>query len=241
MAMLALKLLIYLLKGLKMNKNRDKSLIYRFTRGGFLLGLLLYVAHNMPFWKQNRYFWLIILIVLTSFSYLLGRYVTRVNHSMERDFLTNLYNEKSYHEYLSNHLDKDPITQPLSLVLMDIDGFKKINDQEGHLKGDQILVHFAMIVQSYFGKYGRVFRWGGDEFIIVLNHLKTEQIETLLKEFLKMIKLTLNITSSIGVVVIKEKIEKELLFMKADKALYEAKKEKNCYVIINEEENCGLE
>ena len=216
-----------------MRNHKGDSIILRFTVGGFILGLFLYFAHNMPFWRQSRYFWLIILIVLTSFSYLLGRYVTRVNNSLERDFLTNLYNENSFHEYLSLKINAGDV---FYLLVLDIDRFKEINDLQGHLVGDQILVNFAMLLQSCFGKIGRVFRWGGDEFVMIIDCLEREELEKNLREFIVIQKKTLNISSSMGISRWQQGMEELVLFSQADQALYQAKKENKRYVFADREE-----
>jgi len=107
----------------------------------------------------------------------------------ERDGLTGLYNHRTIHDKLAGLFREAP-EELLSLILMDMDGFKKLNDTYGHPVGDQALRHLANSLQSVCGESALLGRCGGDEFMIVLvglpapeaaavadsirHHLKTE-------------------------------------------------------------------
>ena len=86
-----------------------------------------------------------------------------------RDSLTNLYNRNYFNskakQILSTSINKQ---LPLSLVMIDLDGFKAINDQYGHLFGDRVLKHIAKILQSSIREEDILARFGGDEFILLL-------------------------------------------------------------------------
>ncbi len=119
--------------------------------------------------------------------------------------------------------------QSLSILIIDIDHFKKINDSYGHMKGDELLIRLAKLVQQQIRKSDIAARFGGEEFIILLPETtiqKSKRLLTRLKnsihkdQFLKKYKLTI----SGGVTQFKKKDTKKSFKSRADKALYQAKK-----------------
>ena len=91
----------------------------------------------------------------------------KLAHLAERDGLTGLYNHRAIHNLLETRLTENP-DAPLSVILMDMDGFKKLNDTYGHPVGDQALRHLADALREVCGEAGAPGRCGGDEFMIVL-------------------------------------------------------------------------
>jgi diguanylate cyclase (GGDEF)-like protein/putative nucleotidyltransferase with HDIG domain len=85
----------------------------------------------------------------------------------ERDGLTNLFNHRAIHTRLEAALNSDP-GGSVSVILMDMDGFKPLNDTYGHPVGDQALRHLADVLRTSSPENGFVGRYGGDEFIVVL-------------------------------------------------------------------------
>ena len=86
-----------------------------------------------------------------------------------RDSLTNLFTRRHFDSTLSREIRKaDKSSAPLSLILADIDHFKRINDNFGHPIGDEVLKKFAEILQAGAGESGSVARYGGEEFAIIL-------------------------------------------------------------------------
>lgn len=119
---------------------------------------------------------------------------SKLKQSSNIDFLTNLYNRKFIYEKISQFLNmskKENIN--FAVILIDIDGFKKINDTLGHLEGDRILKEFADKIKKSLNKNDYAGRFGGDEFIIV------SKIETM--ELLK--SMNENIINSTSEIVIK--------------------------------------
>ncbi|NVJ59858.1 MAG: diguanylate cyclase [Gammaproteobacteria bacterium] len=85
------------------------------------------------------------------------------------DPLTNLANRRAMRQYLSDELDRFERKQsPFTLVLVDIDYFKKLNDTYGHDGGDFVLVEISKLMASLVRKQDRVCRWGGEEFLLLL-------------------------------------------------------------------------
>lgn len=107
----------------------------------------------------------------------------QARHQMEtlamQDGLTGLLNRRAIEEHASAELDLAKRKErPLSVVLLDIDHFKSINDQYGHFVGDHTLHHVAEILTRNLRQYDRIGRWGGEEFIAILPDTKmSEAIE----------------------------------------------------------------
>jgi len=92
----------------------------------------------------------------------------------EKDFLTKLYSRQSYEKYIHQFIE---IKKPFEILLIDLDNFKSINDQFGHLRGDQILIEFSDILRSVFNPNKIVCRLAGDEFMIVIeNEINIDRI-----------------------------------------------------------------
>ena len=162
-----------------------------------------------------------------------------------RDSLTNLPNRR----YLDKKLQEASVEairdqQMLGIMLIDVDYFKKINDTHGHHFGDEVLKRVAALLQLKIRNIDTLSRMGGDEFVILIQNLKSEndakliaskiidsfQIEQLILG--KSIQLSL----SIGVVVNlpNEKIIIKELMKHADEALYMAKREgRNRFILFS--------
>ncbi len=83
-----------------------------------------------------------------------------------QDGLTGLYNRWYFDQVLQKSLeDSCQYKKPLTLLLMDLDGFKQINDQLGHLKGDDVLRQLGQLLKENLRKQDKIFRYGGDEFV----------------------------------------------------------------------------
>ena len=133
-------------------------------------------------------------------------------------------------------------------MIIDVDEFKHINDTYGHIFGDQVIRGVAEIMQELVGQRGVIGRFGGDEYVILLEKVETrEQLKTLLKTIAKELRLAfdpkIHVTASIGVSEYPvDGTEYEYLMRKADKALYLAKeKGKNRHIIYEERLHGKLE
>ena len=123
----------------------------------------------------------------------------------ETDLLTGLYNRKMYYDRVEQYLEqatKKNTTIDLAVIYADLDKFKYYNDNFGHSVGDAILVEFAKIFTKASEQYGWVTRFGGDEFVIVLETAEKEKVEQVIEDIYSMIK------ESNGFVSVVEKIVK---------------------------------
>jgi len=135
------------------------------------------------------------------------------------DDLTQLYNRRKLNIDMDRLIyEKERYKARFSLVMIDINGFKKINDKEGHLFGDDILKKLARELKKYIRKSDRIYRYGGDEFIILLPHTTVKNC----KKLARRVKEKIGIPISFGVAKgIKNK--KEILSL-SDKQLYNMKR-----------------
>lgn len=130
----------------------------------------------------------IIVAILTGFMlYYLLFTNERLNHVANRDPLTGLYNRRFLDEYQSIiFISSERYHKLIGFILLDLNGFKKINDQYGHKVGDEVLVNTARILNEQTRHNESIFRLGGDEFLILLPDLKnTDEIGVVIKRILK--------------------------------------------------------
>ncbi|MCX7709317.1 MAG: bifunctional diguanylate cyclase/phosphodiesterase [Clostridia bacterium] len=167
----------------------------------------------------------------------------KLQHLAFFDQLTGLMNRISLKERLQkliqhNHAEK------LALILIDIDNFKYVNDTMGHSFGDQLIVRISEKLEAIAGEDCTVYRQGGDEFIVLLESLKSiEEIERLAVKILKEFKQTIEIgssslytTASLGISIYPDHgITVDELLKSADIAVYKAKAAgRNRIVFYNE-------
>lgn len=104
----------------------------------------------------------------------LKRTNVKLNELATLDTLTGAYNRRNFENFFSEAvLKKEKFDTPFSIIMFDIDHFKHINDLYGHNKGDHILFELADLVRHTIRESDLLFRWGGDEFIILLSGVKS--------------------------------------------------------------------
>ncbi|HAS6347125.1 GGDEF domain-containing protein [Vibrio sp. IRLE0018] len=111
-------------------------------------------------------------LLISGFARIYRNY-TAILHESERDKLTGLLNRRTLedrlHQTLSLHPSAKEEESKLWIAMLDIDHFKSINDRFGHMIGDEVLLMFAQQMQHYFGPSSLLFRFGGEEFVIVFS------------------------------------------------------------------------
>ncbi|GIW33173.1 sensor domain-containing diguanylate cyclase [Meiothermus sp.] len=145
------------------------------------------------------------------------------------DPLTNIANRRSIMEALHRALEHHQKTgEPLSLVLLDLDYFKRINDQYGHEMGDKVLTHTAQVLQQNLRQSDQLGRWGGEEFVILLPNTPLqearklcERLQTLLAENTP--DRPLPVSASFGVATAAPDDTPDSLISRADTAMYMSK------------------
>lgn len=163
------------------------------------------------------------------------------------DPLTNAYNRRYFYKHLDSDKFKSQAKSRVSFIMFDIDSFKKINDNYGHIVGDEMLVSFSNILKKQCNDSEIIVRWGGEEFIWILLNRTDEEINTLLDNILKECKFIysktisrkVGITVSGGISSMEEYDYQDLdrVISITDKALYEAKESgKSKFIFVNEKE-----
>ncbi len=151
--------------------------------------------------------------------------------------MTNLWNRRYLYTRLKDEMKRLKQNKVLSLAIIDIDNFKRINDTFGHLFGDKVLIEMACILQKNLRKNDIVARWGGEEFIIVLPKTDVKGAKIVFERIRKIIEnydFGCKITVSGGIAFVGEDIEVDKLIGMADEALYEAKRRKNLIAVYGE-------
>ena len=183
--------------------------------------------------KNMKQFWSIIVVaIITSLIllFVINRLLTGTIKLATFDPLTGVYNRTSYLSHVKSLLRNK--TKKVGLLVLDLDNFKQVNDQYGHVVGDNILVEMANVLRENVNKEGIVVRFGGDEFAIVIENASVEKLKGLSEAIMTAVHHKKNsenaiwavITVSIGGAIQEELNETEVsLFMRADKALYESK------------------
>jgi diguanylate cyclase (GGDEF)-like protein len=168
-----------------------------------------------------------------------ARLFAEVQRSATTDSLTGVYNTRFFHEALSREAARsERYSTPLSLLMIDVDSFKTINDTFGHLVGDKVLTAIGQVLQKTVRNTDLVFRCGGDEFGVVLPGTNAEgairAAEKILQKIqsghiLETLGYTGSTTVSIGVSEYQKGTHFESLVAEADQALYASKRaSKNC-------------
>jgi len=124
--------------------------------------------------------------------------------------------------------------KPLSIIMLDIDHFKKYNDTYGHIEGDRLLVSIANILLNDLRSPDYIFRYGGEEFLIMMPETSAQNAGIVAERLRKIIAAQLNVTVSLGISSYHQSIQTgEELIHHADTALYKAKQNGRNRVEIN--------
>lgn len=145
--------------------------------GIFVMGMLIFQTDPFAKFSSLTNGSIFFLAVVVISSYLYKYYYDNILHTVElklaneklnyistHDGLTGLYNRLEFEHQLSTLHQQS--TNKIALLLLDIDFFKQINDQYGHLVGDQVLIHIAQIIENAVSDDFIVSRWGGEEFLV---------------------------------------------------------------------------
>ena len=146
-----------------------------------------------------------------------------------KDPLTGLWNRRHLLLQLERAIqDKQRFGNDFSLILIDADNFKQINDQHGHFTGDEVLVWLARTLESRVRAADTVCRWGGEEFVILLPQTSHDNAMHLAEALRHTVAHTRHdklpaITVSLGVAIHQDNETVESMIMRVDNALYQAK------------------
>lgn len=167
-------------------------------------------------------------LVLTASTYLIMYYKRIMTNLVSTDELTGLANRRVFNESLSKIIEnKKQNHKDTYIFIFDVDHFKAINDEKGHLFGDYVLKKIGCIVSKTLGSSGLISRWGGDEFCGIIYKNESQSKDLILKlvnevyihdEFKKN-----TVTISVGATAVLESDTVDTLLARADTALYLSK------------------
>lgn len=167
---------------------------------------------------------------LTKINKKLNAQIKEARYNASHDGLTGIINRREFECVFEKEIYRAKrYSYPLSMLVMDIDNFKVVNDQYGHKVGDQVLIRLVALVQKMIRESDIMARWGGEEFVIVfpdstlhdtLN--KAEMLREAIHE--EHFPSNLHVTCSFGVTAYTQGDTNDTVFIRCDQALYAAKK-----------------
>ncbi len=226
---------------------------------GVVMGMMLlrvgYVVFNvgatMPMWEHNSIAQIVLIMLLmalaVTINFALGyvvvmRLVGKLRHLSQHDGLTGLLNRRAMEQLLDREAQRlQRFGQPYAVLLVDIDHFKRVNDQLGHAVGDVVLTRVAALLGEQAREVDRVARFGGEEFCVLLPHTQREGALQAAERFRAAVRQQpiewedqrLPITVSVGVAAASDPAETvEALLHRADQAMYRAKAQGRDRVIL---------
>jgi diguanylate cyclase (GGDEF)-like protein len=165
------------------------------------------------------------------------KYIEELEHTNRKldklatfDMLTGVYNRRKFEQDVVMAAEKkEKYGSPFSIIMFDIDGFKQVNDLNGHKMGDVILQEMASVVKRVLRETDKLFRWGGDEFVILLQETSLKNAYKAAEKVRKMIETyqfeiecsKLTISLGVGEFMQEDNIDQFLSYV--DNALLKAK------------------
>jgi diguanylate cyclase (GGDEF)-like protein len=181
-------------------------------------------------YKFSYIFFFINFILGLIIIYLLKKYVQdKLEFLVNYDALTNIFNRRYFNKYLDLELAKaERYNRDFSIIIFDIDKFKRVNDNYGHDVGDSVLKELAQLVEKNIRKSDTLFRIGGEEFTIIASEAKVDEALILSEKIRKIIekhdfKYVKEIRVSLGITQFYPGDNTDLIIKRADTALYKAK------------------
>jgi diguanylate cyclase (GGDEF)-like protein len=222
-------------------KGRDPGAvaILPLLKDGRVLGALVMEAEAVGGLTLEETRPLTVLVAVVAGSLELAWSYQEVDRRARTDPLTGLFNRMHFGEQLQRTLtEADRFNQPVTLVLVDIDHFKAVNDTWGHEAGDAVLKHVARILQEGVRAVDICVRYGGEEIAMLMSQTDSPRAVEVAERLRSRIAETvvrhagaeIAVTASFGVATYPETVKvRDQLFPAADKALYIAKREgRNC-------------
>jgi len=177
------------------------------------------------------------LLICQMFGYLLSRKIREQYEIMEQlannDGLTGALNRRAFDERIEflydlalRHKNNIPSN---SLILFDLDNFKQINDEFGHLEGDKILINLTHLFKNKIRGIDQLYRYGGEEFVVIANGsdaLKASELAEKMRLILESTRISdvTDVTASFGVAELQKRERPKRWIQRADDAMYRAKR-----------------
>ena len=192
-----------------------------------LMGSSMFIVHLLV--VQTRQKDRLQLQMVEELSIQVQQRTSELEHLSSYDTLTQIMNRRKFSEELEHAIENHRSRkETCSIVCIDLDGFKKVNDSWGHVVGDQVLIHITTIIRDRVGDHGIVGRWGGDELIILYRNCDERRAFSLADGVREQVDLTpfqsdIHCTVSMGVAEHRVGESSVELIRRADNAMYQAK------------------
>jgi diguanylate cyclase (GGDEF)-like protein len=193
----------------------------------------------LPRLQEMQFFLGVLVAALTVaarvFSTVLARRGERQRRLSRRETLTGCFNRRAFYELFPREVDRARrLNQGISLVFLDLDHFKRINDRSGHEAGDRVLQQLAARLRGIIRETDLLFRWGGEEFVILLGHTRPTEARALAERIRAAVAerpfegsdghATIAVTVSVGTAgTATYPVDPDALLARADAACYRAK------------------
>ena len=217
------------------SKSEGKNYAFDLMADGERLGQLIYFSQYLTHYAKQKLAKLHSVLVYPLRNALL---FSRGQKLATKDALTGLNNRSMFDDSLFRKLERSRRHhRSFGLMLLDLDNFKQVNDSQGHQIGDQVLINFAEILSECVRGTDTVYRFGGDEFAILIDddncdvcHILANRIRSRVHS--NQLLASHSVTTSIGFSLSNAKDIPNSIFERADKALYAAKRAgRDCYKI----------
>lgn len=202
---------------------------------GFIsVGLAGYYTY--PIFDSAVVFWAVFTGIISFIGLVLGLKIVQLYSFAYKDALTCMFNRRFFYKVIEREIvsaeKKDRI---LTLALIDVDNFKRINDMYGHICGDTVLRELASVIRKNIRGCDCAARWGGEEFAIILPKTSPSGALKLAERIRSTVEnhnfetdaAVIKVTISIGTASVKNAANSDSLVKSADRALYKAKEKKN--------------
>lgn len=173
------------------------------------------------------------LLLVALFAFIFALRTAMQRHTLEEiaalDPLTGARNRRAMEEEVTIALNAQHRgNRPVTLAMLDLDHFKRVNDRHGHEAGDRVLCQFVELVQRSTRASDRLFRFGGEEFVLLMEHTDDIGVQRVFANLQRRIHQELRVdgeavTVSMGAAVLRQGETREAWFARADAALYRAK------------------
>lgn len=184
--------------------------------------------NNYVLISANVVVFLLCLLLLGISLHVIAKRDRGLFNSAYTDELTGLYNRRAYEEGLDRIRKDVPSEKMIVVAIFDVNGLKEVNDKLGHASGDELLRGAASTIRSVYGSYGKCYRTGGDEFVVILEE-PVEKLSVLNESFEKAAekwhgKQVAELNISYGAALSEEVCSIDEQIILADQRMYFAKK-----------------
>jgi len=226
--------IIYPLIAYPIHGVRKGSLAYAIYMS-IVIGTIIYGAHNWPFVSASSSLFNMLVVLLMGGGIIFYNEIVK-EEAVQRaydvsmcDPLTRIWNRTKFEELLDREIEHyRRYHRPFTLIICDLDHFKKVNDLYGHQAGDKVLQEFVSIVEQRKRSIDHFSRWGGEEFVLILPNTKSADAEKVAISLMQQVRNfrfsgTGNLTVSMGIGEFDGNNDRNSFFKQVDQALYKAK------------------